>query len=96
STIADLSERASETAVVRAVLLSRAVSNDVPRGENGGRTLSHAMVVRDAAAVAADDSAVTLSLTPPKNADGLLVAAFVQDRESGRIHTAAAPIPVPD
>ena len=73
------------TVALRAVLLSRSAGNAVPRGENAGRTLRHAMVMRSAAAAKLTETTGTLELPLPDDlapAD-LLVAAFVQDWKSG-------------
>lgn len=80
------------------------LKSDVRRGENRGRTLTHAAVVRSLTAVGQVASgAGAASFTVPKIALGpdwdrsrLTVVAFVQESRSRRIVAAAAkPIPVP-
>ncbi len=102
-----LSAKLAAGSVVRAVLLSRSVTNPAARGENGGHTLRHAMTVRAASTAAASNPPDALRLERPADpkADlkedgvqgdgGLLVAAFVQRRASGRILAATVPVPVP-
>ena len=97
-TVDGLADDAAAGAAVRAVLLSRTVGNAVPRGENGGRTLSHAMTARATETALLSDGRAVLSLDRPAGGGGedgpLLVAAFVQVGEAGRVLAATAPVPV--
>lgn len=78
-------------------VIEDALSNDVLRGENAGRRLSHAGVARSLVSVASFDarkspSYVTdapLHLLPEWNRKNLRVIGFLQDRDSRRILGAA-------
>ena len=75
-----------------------ALANNVLRGENAGRRLSHAAVARSLASVAHFDARKTpewntdlpLRLMPEWNRQNLRVIVFVQDRSSHRILGAAS------
>ena len=75
-----------------------ALANNVLRGENAGRRLSHAAVARSLASVAHFDSRkspsykadLPLRVSPDWNRQNLRVIAFVQDRSSRHILGAAS------
>jgi hypothetical protein len=70
------------------------LSTDVGRGENGGRTLHHAAVVRELrelgkADKATFDATADVSIRPDWNPAQLKVLVLVQDSATGRILGAA-------
>jgi hypothetical protein len=72
------------------------LSSDVARGENAGRKLNHAAVVRRMDRLATYDSGVgtsnvskTISLKPETDLRGLHVVAFIQRANTGAIVSAA-------
>jgi hypothetical protein len=82
-------EGAPSTAQVFAALVEPTRSNVVPRGENAGRTLTHANVVRALAVVPASGE-VTLTVPRGVDADAVEVVAWVQDRLTNAVLGAAA------
>jgi len=81
---------APEEAAVHVALVERGLSQSVDRGENAGRTLRHANVVRAFKTVPAAESQV-VSLNAPSSLDpsDASVIAYVQDRGSMQILGAA-------
>ena len=72
-------------AVVHVVLAQRTAETDVRRGENAGRTLPHAMVVRGWKTVpAAATDPIALTLPDDLPAADARVVAFVQRRDKNR------------
>ena len=79
-------------------LTQHGLGNDVPRGENRGRHLTHAGVVRAFAnhTATAGEQTVDLTLPDPIDAD-YRVVAFVQSVKTGQIHGATMrPVPAPE
>jgi hypothetical protein len=98
-TTSDLPRGGSERADVVIAITEDRLRSDVTRGENHGRVLTHAAVVRYLAAVgeAARDAPSTVGAEIPIAADWqraqLKLVAFVQERRSRAILAAAA-VPV--
>ncbi len=92
--------KAGDAEVLLAVTESR-LESDVARGENAGRHLSHAGVVRELRRIGIVDSRAPfafvaepmLTLAPTWKRENLRVVVFVQERKSRRI-LAAASIPL--
>jgi hypothetical protein len=90
-------ERDDPADIVVAVTEDR-LRTDVKRGENQGRTLTHAAVVREmhtVAEVTGPDQAAraTIAVAPDWRREHLKIASFVQQRRSRRvIATAAVPV----
>jgi hypothetical protein len=93
-----LPSSASDRAEVIVALIEDGLRSEVKRGENKGRTLTHAAVVREMAAageVTNDGAAVRADLRIAQDwrRERLKVVAFVQERKSRRIlATASAPL----
>lgn len=86
---------ASNTSLLIALIQKNAVSK-VLKGENGGRTLSHAQIVRDLETIslnAKKDGTATLKAPEGMNAGAYEVIAFLQNNRTGEI-TAAGKAPV--
>lgn len=95
---ADLPQKAGDRADVIVAITEDDLSSHVSRGENRGRVLSHAAVVRQLTVVgeAAGSSArITHALTIPSDwhRAALHVVAFVQEHRTGAV-LAAASVPV--
>ena len=69
---------APEGAVLNLALVQRRVEQDVPRGENAGRTLAHANVVRAFATVPAGPGTHKLDLPRGLRAENAAVIGYVQ------------------
>jgi hypothetical protein len=86
------SDRAEQPEVVVAIV-EDGLRSDVKRGENAGKVLTHAAVVRSMTALgpASGGSAKTrVKLSPDWNRERLKVVAFVQERRSRRVLATAA------
>jgi hypothetical protein len=97
-TASDLPAGEGERADVIVALIEDGLRTDVKRGENKGRTLTHAAVVREmtTAGEATDDGAAVraeFKLGQDWRRERVRVVAFVQERRSRRIlATASAPL----
>lgn len=80
----DVSDAPSE-AVLHLALVQRQVEQAVPRGENAGRTLRHANVVRAFATMPAGFGSQTLVLPPDLDTDNATIVAYVQTPGMTRI-----------
>lgn len=69
---------APEGAVLHLALVQRQAEQDIPRGENAGRTLAHANVVRAFETVATGTGTQTLSLPRGLRAENTLVIGYAQ------------------
>src|SRR5262245_13977121 len=94
----DVPASAGDRADVLVALIEDGLQSDVKRGENKGRTLTHAAVVRELATageVTEDGAAVRTELRIGQDwrRERMTVVAFVQERKSRRIlATASAPL----
>ena len=85
-----VTERAPAGSVVHVALVQREAVTNVARGENRGRTLRHANVVRAFETRPAGDGApVSLTLPAGLDAAEAFVVAYVQRSETGPIYAAA-------
>ena len=78
-------EGAPEQAILNIALLEDGIANEIPRGENAGRRLSHERVVRAFKTVSLEKSVKgTLEVPIPESIDldRIGIVGFVQDRES--------------
>ena len=82
-------EGAPEGARLHLALVQDEAAQDVTRGENRGRRLSHARVVRAFATVAAGRGTATLGAPADLDLDGSRVVAYVQPGEVGSVLGAA-------
>ena len=97
-TAKDLPQKTSERADMLVAITENGLRSSVTRGENRGRVLTHAAVVRHLAVVGeAIGSSATiarvLTLSPDWQREALHVVAFVQERRTGAV-LAAATTPV--
>ena len=76
---------APDGAVVHLALVEDDTSQDVTRGENRGRRLVHARVVRAFETVEAGAGTATLRLPSDLEAEGARIVGYVQDGPVGRI-----------
>ena len=95
---ADLPQKAGDRADVFVAITEDRLRSDVTRGENRGRTLTHAAVVRTlfTAGEAVGPTALVeeaVALDPAWRRDALHLVAFVQARRSGAV-LAAASVPL--
>ncbi|MEM1042170.1 MAG: DUF1223 domain-containing protein [Bacteroidota bacterium] len=81
-------EDAPEETVLNLALVQRRAAQSIPRGENAGRTLEHANVVRAFATVDAEAGTQTLPLPAGLNAEEVAVVAYVQDPETMQMYGA--------
>lgn len=81
---------APEEAVLHLALVQRAAEQPVRRGENRGRTLQHANVVRHFETGPAASGTATLPLPDGLTADAMRVVAYVQQGTNGPILGAVA------
>jgi len=93
--IRDLPQRAADRAEVLLAVTEDRLRSVVTRGENHGRTLTHAAVVRQLGVVgeAVGASALVeraITIAPDWHRDALHVAAFVQERRTGAVLASAA------
>jgi hypothetical protein len=90
--VIDAHWKAGVEAQVLVALVQDHATSQVERGENAGRTLVHAAVVRRLSTVGAGRGAfsgeVRLPLAEAPEADRVVV--FVQERDGGRVHAAEA------
>jgi len=97
-TTSGLPVTAGERSDVIVVLVEDGLRSDVKRGENKGKTLTHAAVVREmvTAGEAADDGAAVraeVKIQPDWQRERLRAVAFVQERKSRRVlAVAVAPL----
>jgi hypothetical protein len=94
----NLPQSPTDRAEVLVAITEDRLRTDVTRGENHGRTLVHAAVVRrlDVAGVATGSAATaehTTTIAPDWRRDALHVVAFVQQRHAGPV-LAAASVPL--
>jgi hypothetical protein len=94
----NLPQSATDRAEILVAITEDHLRSDVTRGENHGRTLVHAAVVRrlDVAGEAKGTSATaehTITLAPDWHRDALHLVAFVQQRHAGAV-LAAASVPL--
>lgn len=68
-------------------------STHVKRGENGGRLLHHAQIVRETKVVPIKQNQGKVTLAKPKNYNSTQweIIGFIQDNQTGVIHAAAKP-----
>lgn len=80
----------TDNAIVRVALVERGLSQSVTRGENAGRKLRHANVVRSFETVSAEETQV-VTLDAPSDLDPskASVMTYVQDRQSMEVLGAA-------
>jgi hypothetical protein len=79
-----------DVAEVRVMLVERGITIDVPRGENSGKHLRHAPVLRDLASAGVLTSGAgtfdaSLAVPPSGRRENMSVVALVQERASGRV-----------
>ena len=86
-TVATDVQGAIEGAVLHVALVQKRAVTDVARGENGGRRLAHANVVRAMERVAVGSGPVRLAV--PEDAGEVFVAAWVQTGRVGEVLGAA-------
>ncbi|UOE51283.1 DUF1223 domain-containing protein [Mucilaginibacter sp. SMC90] len=87
----ELSGNTDNQNLLIAVVQKSAISR-VARGENSGRTLSHAQIVRDLKTIPlnqAQKGQTTISLPKEFTAQGWEIVGFIQDKANGEIETAA-------
>ena len=92
---ADLPQKPGDRAEILIAVTEDALRSNVTRGENHGRTLTHAAVVRQLANVgeavgAAAHAEHAVSVAPGWRRDRLHVIAFVQQRRGGPVMAAAS------
>jgi len=68
-------------------LVQKAATNKIKRGENEGRTLHHINIVRDFSSVlvSSQEETATFNLPPGMIREDFFVAAFVQNKTTGKI-----------
>jgi hypothetical protein len=72
-------------------IVQKTAISKVARGENSGRTLSHAQIVRDLKTVAlnqAKKGEITINLPKEFNQQGWEVVGFIQNKDNGEVLTA--------
>ncbi|NNF57756.1 MAG: DUF1223 domain-containing protein [Rhodothermaceae bacterium] len=81
-------EDAPEGTVLNIALVQRRAVQGVPRGENAGKTLEHANVVRAFETVPTDAGTQSLAMPDELNLDEIAVVAYVQDPETMQMYGA--------
>jgi len=80
----------SSTTIVQAALIQRQAATAVKRGENAGRQLQHANIVRDLKTSSGNSGTLTLDLPAGLAAGDCKVLLFLQDKDNLHIEGAKA------